>query len=191
MKRIILGLKTISDYMLQQNEEFHIVRKDYGSFGYKWAKGVTALVKLYNINSIIDFGAGKKTLEKSIDMDIQSYDPAFDGPEPNLTPADLLVCTHVLEHVEPEFLSSTLEYLNTLTKKVFLIAVDNGVSGKILPDGMESNLIQKDMTWWQAQLETAFNTSVINIDRQLFIKKGQIKQITSQDKGTFIGCRNQ
>jgi hypothetical protein len=47
------------------------------------------------------------------------------------------------------------------------------------------------MTWWQAQLETAFNTSVINIDRQLFIKKGQIKQITSQDKGTFIGCRNQ
>jgi hypothetical protein len=72
-----------------------------------------------------------------------------------------------------------------------LIAVDNGVSGKILPDGTESNLIQKNMTWWQAQLETAFNTSVINIDRQLFIKKGQIKQITSQDKGTFIGCRNQ
>jgi hypothetical protein len=124
-------------------------------------------------------------------MDIQSYDPAFDGPEPNLTPADLLVCTHVLEHVEPEFLSNTLNYLNTMTKKVFLIVVDNGVSGKILPDGTESNLIQKNMIWWQSQIKTAFNTDVINIDRHLFIKKGQIKQINSIDKGTFIGCRNQ
>lgn len=187
-------MNTISNYMLDQNEKFHDQREDYGSYGYRWKLGISALIKKHNIDSIIDFGAGKKTLEKSMghEIPIQSYDPAFDGLTPNLTPADLLVCTHVLEHVEPEYLQSTLDYLSTLTNKVFLLVMDNGISGKILPDGTESNLIQKDMDWWESKIKKSFNADITNINRQAFIKKGQIKEINSPDKGTFLGiCKNQ
>jgi len=194
MKKIKGGLMTtISNYMQDQNEKFHIQKEDYGSFGHRWRLGISALIKKYNIKSIIDFGAGKKTLEKSIghEISIQSYDPAFDSLNPNLIPADLLVCTHVLEHVEPEYLQSTLDYLSSLTNKAFLLVMDNGVSGKILPDGTESNLIQKDMNWWESQINKSFNADLVNIDRKSFIKKGQIKKINSLDKGTFLGiCKN-
>jgi len=187
-------MNTISNYMLDQNEKFHSQREDYGSFGHRWRLGISTLITKYNVNSIIDFGAGKKTLEKSMghEISIQSYDPAFDGLNPNLTEADLLVCTHVLEHVEPKYLQSTLDYLSSLANKAFLLVMDNGISGKILPDGTESNLIQKDMGWWKDQIKESFNADIINIDRKLFIKSGQIKEINSLDKGTFLGvCRNQ
>src|SRR6056297_132799 len=180
--------KFISWYMLEQNELFHQQRQDYGTYGRKWAKGVAALYGIIGSKSVLDYGAGKRSLEKELNIPVQSYDPAIPEISKPPEPADLMVCTHVLEHIEPELLDTVLSHIKGLTRKAFLIVVDPGPSNKILPDGRDSNLIQKPIDWWITILHDRFpEFKIQNINRLQFIKHQKIISENSDKKGTFIG----
>lgn len=182
--------KYISEYMLEQNEKFHSYRPDYGTFGKKWKKGVLSLKERTDSETILDYGAGKQSLAKSFDFSIQNYDPAVKEISELPSPADLLICTHILEHIEPDLLINILEHIKYLTNKAFLIVVDPGPSNKIMPDGRDSNLIQKSVKEWQEQLKNFFTEfDIININRQKFINQGQFVLDKSLQKGTFVGTK--
>jgi len=180
----------ISNYMKKQNNIFHKEREDWGKKGKKWSKGIKYIVKKYNYESVVDYGAGKCMLGKNLSdfVEVQSYEPAFESTDIKPTPSDFVVCTHVLEHVEPEFLENVLDNLKYLAKKGLLISVDSGPSGKLLPDGRDSNLIQEDISWWFNKLKEYFpEFHIINIDRRKFNQQNTIKEINSNKKGTFFG----
>jgi hypothetical protein len=176
--------------MIDQNREFHTVRPDYGTFSSKWAKGIKSIKSKYNIDTILDYGAGKQALKKHF-PDIQSYDPGILEISAPPKPADLVVCTHVLEHVEPDLLENVLTHLFELTKKIFFISVKDGPSNKILPDGRDSNLIQKNMFWWLNVLEEHFPFFVItNLNRKEFLRNGELLPSNTMEIGTFLGVKN-
>lgn len=179
--------KVISDYMIEQNRLFHKVRPDYGSYGNKWAKGLQRIIDKYEIETILDYGAGKQTLKKSF-PDIQCYDPGILEISNPPESADLVLATHVLEHIEPDLLENVLTHIQELTRKVFFIVVDSGKSDKIMPDGRDSNLIQESVEWWFRKLHFG-NFQVYNLDRKKFIRQGEICVETKLEKGTFIGVR--
>lgn len=181
----------ISEYERKQNELFHKALGEYGAFGYKWAKGVRTLIDTYNLESVLDYGAGKRFLEKELPV-VKSYDPAFAEIAFPPAPADLVVSTHVLEHIEPDLLDNVLEHIHSLTRKVFLIVVNSGPSKKFLPDGRDSNLIQKSILWWYGILAWEFSGfRVVNINRGEFIKSGKIIEDTTFKTGNFIGVSNE
>lgn len=181
----------ISEYEREQNELFHKNLKDYGTFGYKWAKGVQTLMDTYNIESVLDYGAGKCFLEKELPI-VTSYDPAFPEIAFPPEPADLVVSTHVLEHVEPDLLDNVLVHINSLTKKVFFIVVNSGPSKKYLPDGRDSNLIQEDIVWWVDTLTRNFpKFKIFNSNRREFVRFGRILKDTAFKTGNFIGVSDE
>jgi hypothetical protein len=181
----------ISEYMTDQNEDLHTILEEYGTFSGKWAKGINSIKTKYNIESMLDYGAGKQTLKEHF-PDIHSYDPGIPAISSLPFPADLVICTHVLEHVEPELLDNVLQHIFELTKKVFLISVNDGPSNKFLPDGRDSNLIQEDMFWWRSVLEDHFSSfDIFNLNRFNFVKNGSLIAKKDNSKGTFLGVKNE
>lgn len=65
---------------------------------------------------------------------------------------DLVVCSDVLEHIEPECIVSVLHDLQSLTKKVLFIDVAMRPAKKVLADGRNAHLIQESGAWWLTEL---------------------------------------
>lgn len=162
------------------NNDFHQVRQDWGAFGYKWARGVMALTKRYESTDVLDYGAGKKTLADRLPFPIQSYEPAFNDPPPQ--PADIVICTHVMEHVEPDCLHGVLSDLKRVTKKVAFVRIGTGLSNKIMPDGRDSNLSVLPVEEWERLFKQYFSTVAhLNV---AYFAKGRLRYGQS-DKGSF------
>lgn len=108
-----------------------------------------------NPQTILDFGCGKGNLIETLkvqfpDKTITGYDPANSEFDYSIDDKvyDLIYSTDVLEHIEPEFIDQTLEYLSTKSKYIYhLIALSP--AKLILADGRNAHLIQETPEWWK------------------------------------------
>lgn len=148
--------EVISAEYTELNRKLHKENLAYGVGGGKHADTVIKLADSLKTKSILDYGCGKSYLSKAIPFPIWEYDPAVQGKETAPRPADLVVCTDVLEHIEPDKLSAVLEDLKRVTKKLGYFVIHTGSSTKSLSDGRNAHLIQKDKQWWRPKLEKYF-----------------------------------
>lgn len=139
------------------NAQLHRENLAYGVGGGKHADTVKKLVAtLKPPVSVLDYGCGKGYLAKALPFAIWEYDPAVPGKEEPPRPADLVVCTDVLEHVEPEKIAHVLWHLATVTRQVGYFVIHTGPSMKTLADGRNSHLLQRDREWWSRELRRYF-----------------------------------
>lgn len=138
------------------NIELHRLRAGYGSGGGQHALIVLSLAGRLQTQSILDYGAGKGGLAKALPFSIQEYDPAVAGKRAPPAPADLVVCTDVLEHVEPDRLVAVLADLRRVTQGVGFFVIHLGPARKCLPDGRNTHLIQQDGMWWLGAVQEVF-----------------------------------
>lgn len=142
----------ISKEYLELNLHLHSTNKYYGTSGRVRAKDVEVLAATLNTKDLLDYGCGKGTLASSLPFPIQEYDPAVVGKDKPPLPADLVVCTDVLEHIEPDYLSEVLADLARCTKKMGYFAIHTGPAKKFLRDGRNAHLIQQNKEWWQEKI---------------------------------------
>jgi hypothetical protein len=114
------------------------------------------LHKSTGAGSVLDYGCGKGGLGRAIPFGICEYDPAIAGKESSPKPADLVVCTDVLEHIEPECLVYVLADLRRVTRKIGYFVIHTGPAQKHLADGRNAHLIQRDRMWWKKKLRRFF-----------------------------------
>lgn len=145
------------------NARLHHDNLAYGVGGGKHADTVTKLVATLKTAgappSVLDYGCGKSFLSKALSFPIYEYDPAMPGKDETPRPADLVVCTDVLEHIEPEKLTYVLLDLKRCVKQLGYFVINTGPAKKTLPDGRNTHLIQKDETWWKKVLSGVFNVA--------------------------------
>lgn len=144
----------ISNEYRKQLEKVHSAKR-WGNSGASWAFEIVPFAQKLGAKTLIDFGCGTGSLKKAIaNIDVIEYDPGIKGKDtlPD-KPADLLVCTDVLEHVEPEYLDETLATIDSLyTKGAFLVIACNPAK-EILPDGRNAHLIQESPDWWMKKFD--------------------------------------
>lgn len=145
----------ISATYAEQNRRLHEERMDYGVGGGKHADMVKRLMDAVKppVRSVLDYGCGKGLLARSLGFPIWEYDPGVPGKEEAPRPADLVICTDVLEHVEPEHLEAVLADLGRVTKRIAYLTIHTGPSGKTLSDGRNAHLVQQPWAWWKERLE--------------------------------------
>lgn len=147
----------ISEAYREQQKELHASGL-YGISGHKYATIVAQLAKQLNTTDILDYGCGQRTLEKSLGFLIRNYDPAIaefsDSPA---YPADLVVCSDVLEHIEPEHLDAVLDDLQRVTRKLAFLIIATGPANKVLPDGRNAHLIQEGPEFWLPKIMDRFS----------------------------------
>lgn len=167
----------ISTAYIEQNRLLHQTNVAYGVGGGKHAEIVLKMAEANGTKSILDYGCGKGYLAKAIPFPIWEYDPAVEGKDESPRPADLVVCTDVLEHIEPDKLALVLHDLKRVTRLVGYLVIHTGAASKTLPDGRNTHLIQKDRTWWKHILKKFFTVAqLVQQGRELHVviaPKGQ------------------
>lgn len=139
----------------------HAQPNGYGGKGDKWAPAVRELMARFCATSLLDYGCGEGSLVKALSVDkpsswrLAEYDPGV--PDKAAMPmfADLVTCTDVLEHVEPERLHVVLRHLRMLARKAIFVVVATRPSNKTLPDGRNAHLIVESAQWWEARFRLA------------------------------------
>ena len=160
--RVVPSEPTITEEYCKLNESLHI--QPGGLYGYKGAEQaprVKNLAKRHHCRSILDYGAGKQTLSCELRAngctDVRDYDPAIPAIAAAPAKADLVVCSDVLEHVEPECLNATLNHLRDVTEKLAIVRVCVvPCESKVLPDGSDPHRSVHSRAWWVDELQGKF-----------------------------------
>lgn len=147
------------DYALI-NRQMHEAPRGYGGGGYKHAEEVAAIVARLRLRTVLDYGCGEGTLKTRLaaigcKATVTEYDPAVAGKESLPAPVDLVVCTDVLEHIEPEKLRAVVAHIKSLALRAAFVVVATRPSNKKLPDGREPHLIIEPAEWWLPIFEKA------------------------------------
>lgn len=148
----------ISDQYRRLNRALHD-EGSYGRKGDKWAARVQQLIERFEPRDILDYGCGQGALGRALDRTIREYDPAIAGKDARPEPADLVVCTDVLEHVEPECLDGVLDELQRLTRVCLFAVVSTRPAKKFLADGRNAHLIIEPWSFWEEKLASRFRVS--------------------------------
>lgn len=149
-------MNVITPEYRELNTQLHETRKDFGVGGAGWAAAVRAMCVRYHAWDVLDYGCGKGSLAQAMDFPIHCYDPAIAEFAAEPVPADLVVCTDVLEHIEPECLDTVIADLRRVTKRAIFCNISTVPAVKTLADGRNAHLIVEPAVWWLAQLNPFF-----------------------------------
>lgn len=126
--------------------------------------------------SILDYGSGVGLFAEEVRKlagtryHVSSYEPTL--PQWSELPAglfDAVVCTHVLEHIEPELLAATLEEIRARARRLVYIEVPHREAVEVLTDGRNAHLIVEPATFWRDRLEECFAGASI-VERPSMLK---------------------
>lgn len=140
------------------NRDMHARRGEFGARGHKWALHISRLARDMRCASILDYGCGKARLTIP-GCAVAGYDPAVSEFSAAPEPAELVVCTDVLEHVEPACLDAVLRHIASLAEAAAFFVIATRPAGKALADGRDAHLIQAPMAWWMDALGPHFDLS--------------------------------
>lgn len=149
-------MELISDDFRELNKQLHRDKLMYGVGGGDHATAVIALAEHLNTTSILDYGCGKGFLSRALPFPIWEYDPAIPGKDAPPRSAELVICTDVLEHIEPDKLFSVLCDIRRCVSRIGYFVIDTGPAKKQYADGRNTHLIQEDKAWWVAQISQFF-----------------------------------
>lgn len=117
--------------------------------------------------TILDYGCGQGSLRKgfkalfndipegnpkAFDNMIVEYDagiPDKDDPSILEKKYDIVICSDVLEHIEPEYLEHNINTILNCADKIAFFAISTSLANAILPDGRNAHLIVKKGNWWE------------------------------------------
>ena len=156
-------MKTITEEYRKLNEQLH-ENPHYGSQNaHRWVQPVKDLAWEVETFSVLDYGCGKGNLSRLIsNMAVKNYDPAV--PEFSDPPdtADIVVCTDVMEHIEPDCLDAVIDHLKQVTNICLLVNIALRPARKTLADGRNAHLIVEDIEWWMERFLKNFDLMSIN-----------------------------
>lgn len=137
----------------------------WGGTGRKHASEILEIAKKYKCFDVLDYGSSnhKDCLKRHFhrnypgELLFYEYDPAVSSKSAMPDPAHMVVCTDVLEHVEPELLDNVLQHIDSCMLRCGFLVISNIPAFSILPDGRNAHLIQESKDWWQAKLGEFFD----------------------------------
>lgn len=141
------------------NAQKHAASTKFGTSGHLWAENITDLGNAIDALTLLDYGCGKRTLERAIQahanapfLAVRGYDPAIPDLAGWPDPADLVACTDVLEHIEPECLDAVLDDIRRCALKAVFLVIATRPANKHLADGRNAHLIVEEAAWWMPKL---------------------------------------
>lgn len=147
----------ISDNYRDLNRQLHGFSAEYGSYGARHLSEVKMLMHICGSKDILDYGCGKRGLERALGFQIKNYDPSIDGCTEDPDPADIVICADVLEHIEPPSLHAVMKHIARKTRRICFFEIATRPASKVLADGRNAHLLIKNAQWWVSALGQHFD----------------------------------
>lgn len=175
------------------NAQLHRDNLTYGVGGAKHAPVVQKLAVSLKTTSVLDYGAGKGLLAQALPYPIWEYDPAIPTKAAPPRPADLVVCTDVLEHIEPDCLVAVLDDLRRCVRRLGYFVIDMAAAQKCYADGRNTHLLQHDEAWWRSALDPFFQVGQCWTvgGRQLHVVVGARPRVALTSAQRLVASLNQ
>ena len=109
-------------------------------------------------------------------MQVINYDPALSEWSADPSPEDYLICTDVLEHIEPQLIDNVIDHLISKFRKKAFLAIDMKESKKSLPSGRNAHLIIEDLHYWIKKFEGHCNIKTLTNDYILYLELTKSKE---------------
>lgn len=163
----------------------------WGKSAYKKAPHISELSYVLKVESMLDYGCGqgslflqlKKTGWWGLDsVEFAEYDPCVLSRSQFPTPADMVLCLDVLEHVEKEYLDHVILHTWALAKKYLLVSVSLCDADLILPDGRNAHITVQPEEWWRARFADLLRGASSIVDVRIADK--------SKPEWSFLAIRN-
>jgi len=153
-----MELQTITPEYTDINRLMHERDGKYGAGSWRWGQKVMDLRDAYDANTVLDYGCGKGNLFQSLACPewMSEYDPAIPGKNGKPKASDLIICTDVLEHIEPDLLENVLEAIVRVTRKVAFFCIATRKARSTLPDGTNPHKIVENADWWAEKIGRHF-----------------------------------
>lgn len=159
--------RLISPEYRRQQELMH-TDPNYGTASKFYAPLVARVVNQYKVDRMLDYGAGKGNLLKTMQAEkllyrplkVQHYEPAVREWSLDPEPCEMVACIDVLEHIEPHLIENVLDHLQSLTKRIGAFSVATEPAVKKLPDGRNAHLIVEGPEWWLPKFMERFDLHV-------------------------------
>ena len=136
-----------------QLAKLHSARK-WGADGAKHADAARELIKRFAPATILDYGCGEARLAEALKpIRVSNYDPGIEAFAKMPKPCDLVICTDVLEHIEPEKLDAVLDHIYRLAGRAAYFVIDMKPANAILADGRNAHLSLHSAGWWFNKLQ--------------------------------------
>lgn len=137
----------------------HRAPRGFGGKGHKWADLVHQLKREHKLKSVLDYGAGRGALGEELaarKIKVRSYDPGVKRFSAFPKSSDLVACTDVMEHVEPENVDAVLAHIAALTRRLALFVISLIEGHKLLSDGRDAHISLHPREWWLSKLSERF-----------------------------------
>jgi hypothetical protein len=150
----------ISPEYADLQRQLHASEPTYGCSGQMWGRYVERLIETEKFKTVLDYGCGKGTLAEVLpNYKVAEYDPNIDGKNDRPQPAELVVCTDVLEHIEPDLIDNVLADLRSLTQKKLFFNIATRPAKKVLADGRNAHILLQPAEWWYDKLKDHFTVT--------------------------------
>jgi len=148
-------------------KELHEVG-DYGVSGIENSPtifhAVSQLAKRLKKVHVLDYGSARGHTVAKVKSEFwlpptvtfSCYDPAIDNLSDEPAPADLLICTDVLEHVEPECTWAVLDHIQSLTRCIVFFAISLIPASKTMSDGRNAHINLRKSEFWMREIQKRF-----------------------------------
>lgn len=170
----------ISDDYRRLNAQLHDDLPDFGTVASALGVSIAKMCHKHNFHSVLDYGCGKGTLApvlQAVGLSVQEYDPAVPEKDEAPSPAQLVVCIDVMEHVEPDCVDDVLAHIASLSQAMAYFMIDNGPAKKNLPDGRNAHLTIEDLPWWKQKLSGYFKVAVCEKVNEISFPNGDLCRI--------------
>lgn len=184
-------MQLISEEYRKLNSDKHISSKYYGTSGQYYLSDIIEILKKCKTQDVLDYGCGKNTLAHNLPFRIQQYDPAIPKYAALPLPADVVVCTDVLEHIEPEFIENVLLHLKTLTKQVGYLLAATIPAQKTLADGRNAHILLREAEWWEKKIADYFE--IVHVEKneawvKFFVQPKEKKEKTESPEKEIVNA---
>ena len=157
----------ISEQYAKENANQHAKGDGYGERGYKHLEDILHVVRREGCKTALDYGCGKASLarraKRVCEVAFANYDPAIEEYAGAPSPADLVVCTDVLEHVEPLCLNDVMAHLQELTQVAAYLQIATRPALRVLSDGRNAHLLIRDAYFWLDTLRRFFDITDMRV----------------------------
>jgi hypothetical protein len=150
----------LTDYYKSVLEQEH-ANGEWGVASVHYAPRVANMMKRYNLNEVLDYGAGAGNLEKTLktilpDVIVYNYEPGI--PKWNIipSPCKMVACIDVIEHIEPECIDSVLDDLERVIEGYAFISISTTLANRVLNNGWNAHICLKDPQEWKEIFERRF-----------------------------------